>query len=134
MSSFGYYKAREVFKDVDKFKKRDGFKQFDKGSASRYEYDTDSLIQHILAEDKNVLYELLTTDKIVVSYWNGSNSEEQIRRAGGKEAYIEKHHLQSYNLDPFKAAYENGKPGPLPASSKGPALWHPYPAKLARCP
>lgn len=108
---FGYYKAREVFKDVDKFTKREGFKQFDKGSASRYEYDTDSLIQHILAEDKNVLYELLTTDKIVASYWNGSNSEEQIRRAGGKEAYTEKHHLQSYNLDPFKVAYENGQAG-----------------------
>ena len=25
---FGYYKAHEVFKDVDKFKKRDAFKQF----------------------------------------------------------------------------------------------------------
>jgi hypothetical protein len=107
---FGYYKAREVFKDVDKFKKRDGFKQFDKGSASRYEYDTDSLIQHILAEDRNVLYELLTTDKIVASYWNGSNLDEQIRRAGGKKSYTETHHLQSYNLDPFKEAYDDGKP------------------------
>lgn len=108
---FGYYKAREVFKDVEKFKKRPGFKQFDAGTASKFEYDTDSLVQHILSEDKNILYELLTTDKIVASYWNGSNKEDQIRRARGKEAYAETHHLQSYNLDPFEMAYEGGKAG-----------------------
>lgn len=108
---FGYYKAGEVFKDVDKFKNREGFKQFNSGTASKYTYDTDSLIQHILAEDKNVLYELLTTDKIVVSYWNGSNSKDQIKRARGEKAYSETHHLQGYNLDPFKTAYDSGESG-----------------------
>ncbi|MFT5302889.1 MAG: hypothetical protein ACI814_003706 [Mariniblastus sp.] len=108
---FGYYKAREVFKDVDKFKQRDGFKHFNSGTASKFEYDTDSLIQHILADDKNVLYELLTTDKVVVSYWNGTNPEDQIKKAQGKKAYVETHHLQSYNLDPFEMAYNNAKSG-----------------------
>ena len=103
---FGYYKAREVFKDVDKFKQREGFKQFIMGSASRLEYDTDSLIRHILAEDKNVLYELLTTDKVIASYWNGTNPEDQIKRARGKDEYRKTHHLQSYNLDPFQEAYD----------------------------
>ena len=108
---FGYYKAREVFKDVDKFKQKDEFKHFNSGTASKFEYDTDSLIQHILAEDKNVLYELLTTDKIVLSYWNGTNPQDQIKRANGRKNYVETHHLQGYNLDPFEMAYENGKSG-----------------------
>ena len=108
---FGYYKAGEVFKDVEKFKNREGFKHFNAGTASKFVYDTDSLIQQILAEDKNVLYELLTTDKIVVSYWNGSNSKDQIKKARGEKAYLETHHLQGYNLDPFEMAYESGESG-----------------------
>lgn len=108
---FGYHKAGEVFKDVDKFKNREGFRHFNSGTASKYTYDTDTLIQHILAKDKNVLYELLTTDKIVVSYWNGKNSKDQIKRARGEKAYAETHHLQGYNLDPFKTAYDSGESG-----------------------
>lgn len=105
---FGYYKAPEVFKDVDEFKKRDGFKQFDNGTASKLMYDTDSLILHILQEDKNVLRELLTTDKVVAVYWNGKNDARQIQRARGEENYRLSHHLQSYNLDPFEQEYDKG--------------------------
>lgn len=103
---FGYYKAHEVFKDTDEFAKRDGFKQFTNGSAMKLEYDTDSLIRHILLEDENVLYELLTTDKVVASYWNGANSADQIKRGGGREKYQQTHLLQSYNLDPFEMEYD----------------------------
>lgn len=103
---FGYYKAAEVFKDVDQFKKRDGFKQFDNGSASKLIYDTDSLILQILQEDKDVLRELLTTDKVVAVYWNGKNEARQIQRARGEENYRVSHHLQSYNLDPFEQEYD----------------------------
>lgn len=106
---FGYYKAHEVFKDLDKFTKREGFKQFVQGSASKLEYDTDSLIRHILLEDRNVLYELLTTDKVVAAYWNGTNDAVQIQRARGKENYLQTHHLQSYNFDPFELAYDKAK-------------------------
>ena len=105
---FGYYKAMEVFKDVDEFKKRDGFKQFDNGTASKLMYDTDSLILHILQEDKNVLRELLTTDKVVAVYWNGKNDARQIQRARGEENYRLSHHLQSYNLDPCEQEYDKG--------------------------
>lgn len=115
---FGYYKAGEVFKDVDKFQKRDGFKHFNSGTASKLSYDTDSLIQHILAEDKNVLYELLTTDKVIVSYWNGKNSKDQIKKARGEQKYVETHHLQAYNLDPFEMAYETGDSGKVLAVSR----------------
>jgi len=103
---FGYYKAVEVFKDVDQFKTRDGFQQFDNGSAAKLIYDTDSLILHILQEDKDVLRELLTTDKVVAVYWNGKNETRQIQRARGEEKYRVSHHLQSYNLDPFEQAYD----------------------------
>lgn len=111
---FGYYKAPDVFKDVDKFQEREGFKQFLKGSASKLEYDTDSLIRHILSEDKDVLYELLTTNKVVVTYWDGRNPEDKVQRARGKEGYQQTHLLQSYNLDPFELAYDkNGSEDPL---------------------
>ena len=106
---FGYYKAHEVFKDVDKFAKRDGFKQFVQGSASKLSYDTDSLIRHILQDDKDVLYELLTTNKVVAAYWNGKNDPQQIQRARGAENYRRTHHLQSYNLDPFAKEYDKDK-------------------------
>lgn len=106
---FGYYKAREVFKDLDKFTKREGFKQFVQGSASKLEYDTDSLIRHILLEDRNVLYELLTTDKVIATYWNGSNDPVQIQRVRGKENYRQTHHVQSYNFDPYELAYDKAK-------------------------
>lgn len=103
---FGYYKAHEVFKDTDKFAQQDGFRQFDQGSASKLEYDTDSLIRHILLEDRNVLYQLLTTDKVIATYWNGANDSVQMQRAGGKEKYRQSHHVQSYNFDPFDKAYD----------------------------
>lgn len=103
---FGYYKADEVFKDIDEFKKRDGFQQFVQGSASKLAYDTDSLILHILQEDKDVLKQLLTTNKVVSVYWNGKNDEQQVKRAGGAEKYRRTHHVQSYNLDPYEHAYD----------------------------
>lgn len=103
---FGYYKAGEVFKDIDEFKTRDGFQQFVQGSASKLVYDTDSLILHILQEDKDVLKQLLTTDKVVAVYWNGKNDEAQVKRAGGEEKYRRTHHVQSYNLDPYTSAYD----------------------------
>ena len=103
---FGYYKAPEVFKDVNKFAELDDFKQFDQGTASKLVYDTDSLILHILEKDQDVLYELLTTSKVVAAYWNGANDLKQIQRAGGEEKYRKTHHIQSYNLDPFDQAYD----------------------------
>ncbi|HAD59491.1 MAG TPA: hypothetical protein DCG12_09620 [Planctomycetaceae bacterium] len=103
---FGYYKANEVFKDIDTFADRDGFRQFVSGSANKLAYDTDSLIRHILVDDRDVLYELLTTDKVVAAYWNGKNDEDQIRRSGGRKKYQQTHHIQSYNFDPFEMAYD----------------------------
>ena len=105
---FGYHKAHEVFKDVDQFAKRDGFKQFAQDSAMKLSYDTDSLVRHILQADKNVLYELLTTDKVVFAYWSGKNEAKQIRRAG-EEKYRQTHLIQSYNLDPFEQEYDKDK-------------------------
>lgn len=102
---FGYHKAPTVFKDVETFKTIDGFKQFHNHSPHRMMYDTDTLILHILAEDKNVLYELLTTNKVYASYWSGTNSAEQIKKAGGNEKYAISHDLQSYNLNPIEHAY-----------------------------
>ncbi|MFT5526560.1 MAG: hypothetical protein ACI9HK_004537, partial [Pirellulaceae bacterium] len=96
---FGYHKASTVFKDVDQFVKREGFQQFHGHSPFRMMYDTDTLVLHVLKEDKHVLEELLTTNKVFVSYWGGTNEQQQIDRSGGREKYIRTHDAQSYNLD-----------------------------------
>ena len=98
---FGYHKAQTVFKDVEKFAKQEEFQHYHNHTPVRLMYDTDALILHILEEDRDVLRQLLTTNKVFVSYWNGSNPEDQIKRAGGRRQYIAKHDAQSYNLDPF---------------------------------
>ncbi len=100
---FGYHHAPSVFKDTDKFSKVEYFQQFTNGSASKLRYDTDALVLHILKEDKDVLRELLTTEKVYMSYWNGSNLVKKFRR--GKEHYTITHMLQAYNMDPFEHAY-----------------------------
>ena len=66
---FGYHKAEDVFKEVDNFKQREGFQQFGNHTATRLMYDTDALVLHVLREDRDVLYELLTTNKVFVSCW-----------------------------------------------------------------
>lgn len=101
---FGYHKAQTVFKDVEKFATQDGFQHYHSHTPVRLMYDTDALVLHILEEDQNVLQQLLTTNKVFVSYWNGSNPEDQIKRAGGRAQYVAKHDSQSYNLDPFQYA------------------------------
>ena len=105
---FGYHKAQTVFKDVEKFAGQDEFQHYHNHTPHRLMYDTDALILHILEEDQDVLHRLLTTNKVFVSYWNGSNPEDQIKRAGGRDKYIAKHDSQSYNLDPFEYK-TNGK-------------------------
>lgn len=108
---FGYHKAPDVFKDVNQFANKDEFKQFNQGTAAKLVYDTDSLILHILQEDRDVLYQLLTTNKVVAVYWNGKNEALQIQRSGGENKYRASHHLQNYNLDPFDEAYDkDGNP------------------------
>ena len=98
----GYCSSFESFSDTTKFWKclRDvnqfgGVEGFTirPGSASKLVYDTDSLILHILQKDKDVLFELLTTNRSVAVYWNGKNDPVQIQRAGGEDKYRSKHHL-----------------------------------------
>ncbi len=105
---FGYHKAQTVFKDVEKFAGQEGFQHYHSHTPVRLMYDTDALILHILEEDRDVLQQLLTTNKVFISYWNGSSPEDQIKRAGGRDKYIANHDSQSYNLDPFKYK-TNGK-------------------------
>ena len=107
---FGYYKAQTVFKDVDKFAKEEEFRHFHNHTAVRLMYDTDALILHILQEDKNVLRELLTTNKVFVSYWSGSNTPDQIKRVGNREKYAATHDAQSYNLNPFEHEHPRNTP------------------------
>ena len=116
---FGYHKASTVFKDVEQFTKREEFRHFGKQTAMKLAYDTDALILDVLHEDRNVLEELLTTDRVAVSYWNGNFNEEQVARAGGKKKYGLIHHLQAYNLNPYEAPPAAEQPYRLPEQRCG---------------
>jgi hypothetical protein len=122
---FGYYKAKDVFKEVDNFKKRDGFQQFNNHSAVRMMYDTDALVLHVLKKDRDVLYELLTTNKVFVSYWGGSHDQKQIKRAGGEQRYRLAHDTQSYNLDPMAFEHKRGAPIVVPKEQRCGVLTQP---------
>ena len=116
---FGYHKASEVFKEVDNFKQRDGFRQFHNHTATRLMYDTDALVLHVLEQDRDVLYELLTTNKVFVSYWAGGEpNKRQVRRAGGMEKWRAAHDTQSYNLDPFEQEFRRGVPVTVPPEQR----------------
>lgn len=122
---FGYHKAAEVFKEVDSFEQRDGFRQFHNHTATRLMYDTDALVLHVLERDRDVLYELLTTDKVFVSYWGGEQNDKQVRRAGGIDKWRATHDTQSYNLDPFEREFGIGKPVTAPAGQRCGVLTQP---------
>ena len=95
---FDYVKAPEVFKDP---------KQYNHYDARTMVDDTDRLIEHILEEDKDVLKELLTTNKAFVSYRNAAETKE--KRANALKEFNEKK-----KKDPEK--YE-GKMPPMPGRS-----------------
>ncbi len=122
---FGYHKAETVFKDVDKFAKEKEFAHFHNHSAIRYMYDTDALILHILQQDQNVLEELLTTNKVFVSYWSGTNDEASIKRAGGKAKFMATHDAQSYNLNPFENEHPRDEPLEVPPDQRCGVLTQP---------
>jgi hypothetical protein len=122
---FGYHKAQTVFKDVDKFVKEPEFQQFHSHSAVRMMYDTDALVLHILEEDRNVFEELLTTNKVFVSYWDGSNKEDQIKRKGNREKYAATHDSQSYNLNPFENEHPRNTPLEVPSEQRCGVLTQP---------
>lgn len=65
---FGYHHAPEVFKDDARF--FNGFTFFK--IARRYVEDTDTLVLHILEQDKNVFQELLSTEEYFVAH-SGDN-------------------------------------------------------------
>ena len=122
---FGYHKAKDVFKEVDNFKKREGFQQFHNHSAVRMMYDTDALVLHVLEQDKDVLYELLTTNKVFVSYWGGQHDQRAIKRAGGEKRYRLTHDAQSYNLDPMKFSHKRGDAIEVPEDQRCGVLTQP---------
>ncbi|MFT6864889.1 MAG: hypothetical protein ACJAVK_003460, partial [Akkermansiaceae bacterium] len=69
---FGYDRAPEVFKDDKRFFKGYTFWK----SARNYVKETDTLVQHILKEDKDVIKKLLTTEEYYVQQ-SGDNEEER---------------------------------------------------------
>jgi len=108
---FGYTKAKDVFKEMKEFPGHD---------PSALVEDTNHLIEMILAEDRDVLRELLTTNKSFVSYKTAADTKKKRAEALAKfEADKAKDPVkfkdkkpnlpgravyESYNLDDFPDA------------------------------
>lgn len=86
---FGYHKAETVFKqNANDESSRVVFKHHD---PQRLVADTDRLVEYILEQDRDVLRELLTTNKIFVSYKDAAQLKEQLAKERAKfEADAEK--------------------------------------------
>ncbi|GAB4156210.1 MAG: hypothetical protein Tsb009_33080 [Planctomycetaceae bacterium] len=125
---FGYTKATEIFKEQ---------KANPAHEAGSLVEDTDRLVEYILEQDKNVLYELLTTNKSFVSYKKAE--ETRRRRAEARKKFLEQKRknpqkyknkklklpgrsvYESYNLKDFPVK----QPVELPADQRAGILTQP---------
>jgi mono/diheme cytochrome c family protein len=74
---FGYDKAPDVFKEMNG---GGGARDFGGHNAHTLVADTDRLVEYILEQDRDVLRELLTTNKSFVAYKSAAESKKQIAR------------------------------------------------------
>jgi mono/diheme cytochrome c family protein len=105
---FGYAAAIDVFKDAKDFTEHD---------ARILVADTDRLVEFILAEDRHVLYELLTTTRSFVNYTVDP-------KQGPKPATDKKKVQLSYNL-PEDWRWTASQPVELPSSQRSGILTQP---------
>lgn len=78
---FGYDKANDVFKEAGSGGQTIDFPAHDPGSLIA---DTDRLIEYILEQDRDVLRELLTTNKTFVAYKTAAESKKKLAEARKK--------------------------------------------------
>ena len=79
---FGYHHAPDVFKDDERFAKGYTFFKI----AKSYVADTDTLVLHILEEDKDVFKKLLSTEEYFVGH-NGDNATVEAEVIAHKKLY-----------------------------------------------
>jgi len=135
---FGYTAVADVFKD----KERNG-----EHHANRLRKDADMLVLYVLEKDRDVLAQLLTTNRYPMDYFQddrmkallgGNNRYSGIRNQYGEEFEsiaktgkwpgIGSSHVSAYNLDRKKAAAVRRNPGDLielPPQQRAGMLTHP---------
>lgn len=125
---FGYERAKEVFQDDKAYPDHD--------SRALVE-DTDKLIEYILEQDKNVIRELLTTNKAFVAYKSAADTkskrlQEIAKFEEGKKKEPEKYKSKTLKL-PGKSVYlaynltdfPDKQPVELPADQRAGILTQP---------
>ncbi|MCE9534469.1 MAG: DUF1588 domain-containing protein, partial [Planctomycetes bacterium] len=113
---FGYDTAPQVFKDMELLNPE---------IRHALVVDTDRLVLDIFYQDKNVLEELLTTNKsYVASSFIRSVPLREIKKKGGTHPFGSKNHLNEvYNLEPEKWSEE--QPMTFPATERAGILTQP---------
>ena len=143
---FGYHHASRVFKDENRISIDSGFE------TKRIVHDADQFVMHIFDEDRDVLRQLLISNKYFVAYpgsyekfekdldyirnnvndANFKNNEKYIARleAEGKtpipiEGTSSRTYVKFYNLFHETWGYQIKQPFPLPANQRAGILTHP---------
>ncbi len=143
---FGYHHAPKVFKD----QKRIGFG--DRFDVERLVQDADQLVLHLFDQDKDVLAQLLTTDRYFVAYpgslekiekdlhYIKTNVNDQNFQANTKyvqrlessgrhpipiEGPSTREYVAFYNLDPQNWDYQVEQPFQMPKGQRSGMLTHP---------
>lgn len=143
---FGYHHAPKVFKD----QKRIGFG--DRYDVERIVQDADQLVLHLFDQDKDVLAQLLTTDRYFVAYpgslekiekdlhYIKTNVNDQNFQANTKyvqrlessgrhpipiEGPSTREYVAFYNLDPQNWDYQVEQPFKMPRGQRSGMLTHP---------
>ncbi len=116
---FGYAEAPDIFKD-DYVIKAAAIGQY---KPQQFVHDTDALILHILAKDRDVLRELLTTQQAFVDVMAGPRLNLFLQKK--KESpFTKKDHINDfYNLP--AAAWKLNAPVPLPKEQRAGILTQP---------
>lgn len=131
---FGYGKVAEVFKEENA---GGGTKDFESHDAQTLLQDTDRLVEYILEQDRDVLRELLTTNKSFVAHKSAAELKQRLVKERAKfqaeaEKNPEKFKGKVFKA-PFKLAYESyglddfpdEQPAELPADQRAGILTQP---------
>lgn len=121
---FGYTRAIDVFKDSTT-RKEAGFRGKNDWHPNFFVSDTDRLIEWILQGDRNVLFELLTTNKTFTVTGDTKQAEGVKKNATKPFSLFAQTALDIYEIDIQRQEWSDERPFEMPAEHRMGILTHP---------
>lgn len=121
---FGYTKAIDVFKD-GATRKAAGFRGKNDWHPNFFVSDTDRLVEWVLASDKDVLFELLTTSKTFTVTGNTKQAEGVKKNANKPFSLFAQTALDIYEIRIKREQWSDERPFDMPKNHRAGILTHP---------